>query len=242
MFKKSLVPILCVFLSCIVHAGVVSIGMTKKAVPVAENGVAWGGGATFLAGKDAVNADGITFGDRQAVYLQFDLSSIADTITSEAGTSDWKTTSITLSLAETWYPHNTNFYMGAGMFDVSMVTGISWDSLLFDPTTDMATTIESLGEFYHEWEETDQTWETHLYMPTSDYALSLTDSFLSTLTTGSLLDLYLSPNDSTIGLAFFNQNWGGEPLLEIGYSVVPEPATLTCLLGGMVILLTGKRK
>ena len=239
MFKKGVVLILCI-ISSAVNAGVISVGMTTAAVPVAETGTAWGGGATFLAGTEAVNANGNLYGDQQATYLQFDLSSIAESITAETEASNWTITSITLSLPETWYPHNTSFYLGAGMFDISMVSGTTWNALTFDPTTNVGITSESVGEFYHEWENTDIAWHTQLDT-ISYYELTLTGSLLSTLIDGQLLNLYMSPIDSTVGLAFFNQNWGGEPLLEIEYSSVPEPTTIMCLLSGLLIQVIRKR-
>lgn len=234
--KNGVCLLLCVLCGSIVRAGVISVEMSTPAVPLIADGTAWGGGATFIAGEDAVNKDGGTFGDTQVAYLAFDLSSLTETLTLEAGTDDWEIVSMTLTLAETWYPHNASFYLGAGTFGVSMVSGIDWNSLVFDPSGSDEAAMESLGGFYHVWEDTEETWDTHLYMPTSEYGLALTDSFLDTVLNGDMLTLLLTPTSSTVGLAFFNQNWGGGPTLEIAYSIVPEPTTLACLLTGMVVL------
>ena len=78
--KNGVCLLLCVLCGSIVRAGVISVEMSTPAVPLIADGTAWGGGATFIAGEDAVNKDGGTFGDTQVAYLAFDLSSLTETL------------------------------------------------------------------------------------------------------------------------------------------------------------------
>ena len=235
---KKIVGIMLLFFTIGANASLVSVGLMESAVPVSQTDTAWGGGATFLAGSDAVNKDGGSFDNYQAAYLTFSLTDAIAAIVGDSNGSDYSIDSITLNLPETWYPHNASFYLGAGDFDVSLISGTDTDGLTYD---DPDFTMESLGVFYHEWEDTDETWDTHLYMPTSSYALTITDSLLSALLNGSDITLYLSPESDSVGLAFFNQNWGGGPTLDIDYSVVPEPSTVLLLLAGSASVIRRKR-
>jgi hypothetical protein len=231
MKKNFFIVCMCI-VSSMAGASVISVNMSDSVV-VADTGSPWSGGATFFAGESAVNASGSTFNNEQVAYLNFSVSSAISSIASEAAGNDWYIKNVTLSLAETWYPHNTKFYLGAGLFDISMVLNSDWS---FDPSESTDVTIESLGEFYHDWEATDQAWSTSLYVPTSSYELDLTNMLLSTLSNSSDITLFLSAIDSTTGLAFFNNNWGGGPILQIEYDIVPEPASILCLLAGSVLL------
>ena len=237
MLQKGILYFLVIVCGSIVEAGTISVELTTKAVPISENGSAWGGGATFLAGSQAINCNDGTFGNSQEAYMYFEVSSLVDSITAEAGTTDWAITGVDLVLAETWYPHNASFYMGAGTFEVSLVDGIDFDNLTYEPSV----TAESLGEFYHVWEDTTEAWNTRMCTPTSEYELSLTDSLEAALLSGDTLDLLLAPTSDTVGLAFFNVNWGGAPVIEIEYSAVPEPATIGLMLIGAAVIRKRKK-
>ena len=243
--------------SCLVGAGNVlaQITMTNNPTqdafvrsldPTHNYGAA---GALSVSGSIATNTSGIQEGLLDS-FLQFNLSGTVASFNSAFGAGQWAISSVTLGVTAQ-SANNSIFNFGPGQFAVDWMGNNFWQEgtgTPMGPTTNGITYAqepsllnsnvdETLGAFNYGGATSGRM----------NLSLGLTPGFLSEISTGSLVSLYMTatPN-STVGFTFNSENFGtasARPSIIITAVAVPETSTVV-LLGAscMVLAVMGHRR
>lgn len=194
-----------------------------------------GAGALAISGSIATNSASINNGLLDS-FLQFNVSSTVSNFNTTFGTGQWTIASITLGVTA-MAPNNSVFNYGSGTFAVNWMANNGWTEGTGTPASPGNTGItysqessllnsnvdEALGTFNYNGATTGRM----------NFSLGLTSGFLSEISTGSLVSLYMTATtNSTVGFTFNSENFGtasARPAIIITAIAVPEPSAMVLL-------------
>ena len=195
-----------------------------------------GAGALSVAGSIATNIIGQQEGLLDS-FLRFDVSSVVSNFNSSFGVGQWAISRVILNVTEQTDVNNTIFNGGVGQFEIRWIATNSWtegSGKPNAPTTDGITWNDepsllksnldkSIGMFFNGGTNG------VVRLP-----LGASNSFVSNLSTGSLVSLYLTATtNSTIGFTFHSRNFVDPtqwPFLEI--TAVPVSRIISLVIVG----------
>jgi len=206
-------------------------------------------GALSVSGSIATNTSGAQEGLLDS-FLQFNVSSAVASFNSAFGAGQWAISSVTLGVTAQ-SANNADFNFGPGQFAVDWMGNNSWQEGTGTPASPTSNGITYAQEPSLLNSNVDESLGTYSYGGATsgrmNLSLGLTPGFISEISTGSLVSLYMTatPN-STIGFTFNSENFGtasARPSIIITAVAVPEPSTVF-LLGAscMVLAAMGRRR
>jgi len=200
-------------------------------------------GALSVSGSIAINTNGQQEGVLDS-FLQFNESNAVASFNSAFGAGQWTISSATLTLTAT-SPNNAIFNYGSGSFQVRWIGDNAWQEGTGTPNSPATNGItyaqepsilnsnvdESLGTFNYNGATSGQT----------SLSLGLPGGFISQISTGTLVSLYMTATPgSTVGFTFNSRHFTSSaawPMLDITAVAIPEPSTVG-LLGLSCLILT----
>jgi hypothetical protein len=218
----------------------------RSADPTHNYGAA---GALSVSGPIATNSLGAQNGLLDS-FLQFNVSSAVSSFNTAFGAGQWTIAGITLGVTAQ-APNNTVFNYGSGTFAVEWMANNSWTEGTGTPASPTSTGITYSQESSLLNSNVDEALGTFNYSGATsgrmNLSLGLTSGFLSEISTGSLVSLYMTaPTNSTIGFTFNSENFGtasARPSIIITAVAVPEPTTAALLDASCVVLAAmGRRR
>ncbi len=174
----------------------------------------------------------------QMTLLRFDAAGLQATFDADYGAGNWLVTAASLTLFSSvsiagQQPGNASFNrIAAGGFEFDLLgnddwneEGITWNTLpSILPGNNNGNTLTSLGAFF--WPAAGQ--------PSSTWTLNPDENLFQKISNGELLTLLGQPTvGSTVGYLFNTQTTGARALLNVTAEAVPEPASITLLIGGL---------
>jgi len=215
----------------------------RSADPTHSYGLA---GALSVSGLVATNGSGVQQGQLDS-FLRFDVSAAVSQFNNAFGAGQWTITNVSLTLTEQASPAQTIFNRGVGQFEVRWIANDSWVEGNGTPTSPGTTGIKWNDEPSVLNPGVDQTLGMFVNPGTNGtvtMALGLPTSFLSDLSAGGAVSLFLTaPTNSTVGFTFNSKDFTGSssawPTLAI--TAIPEPgAAGLVLLAGLVLGARGR--
>jgi hypothetical protein len=208
--------------------------------------------ATAHPGNNSANA---AKGEFDSV-LRFDLSAAVAALNTEYGVGDWSISALTLTLNTSstvgnsmfnspgtsgsfdisWMSDDGGWVQGTGTQSPASYTGITYDSLQTTLSTTPATLLNSASYV-----------AAGTLVPET-FSVGVSDAdFLAALLAGDSISLLLTPADSQVAFNFTSHSYGGgsNPALyspTLTLTVVPEPAPLALLAGGLGLLCVRLRR
>jgi hypothetical protein len=194
------------------------------------------------AGSLAIAAPGLPQGEFQSV-LQFDLSSVQSSFNAQFGAGQWTIQSVTLQLTSS--PHNNTIFndIAAGQFNVSLMQNNSWlegTGTGGVPSSDGISFSSLTGTYLNN--AVDQALGTFSFPGGSSgqnsYALSLSSSLVSDLTSGGDVSLRLFAADNSVSYLFTSRSGGAaaRPDLLVQAVAVPEPSAVGLCAAALIVL------
>jgi hypothetical protein len=211
----------------------------RSADPTHNYGAA---GALAVSGSIATNSLGVQNGLLDS-FLQFNVSGAVSSFNTAFGVGQWTITGITLGVTAQ-APNNTDFNYGSGTFAVNWMGNNSWTEGSGTPGSPGTNGITYSQETSLLNSNVDEALGTFNYGGATsgrmNFSLGLTSGFLSEISTGSLVSLYMTatPN-STVGFTFNSENFGtasARPSIIITAIAVPEPSTVVLLGASCTVL------
>ncbi len=206
-----------------------------------------GAGALSVSGLVATNASGQQEGQLDS-FLRFNASGAVSQFNIAYGVGQWTITGVTLTLTEQGAPAQSLFNRGVGQFQVNWIANDSWTEGTGTPTSPSATGINWNSEPSILSPGVDQSLGTFVNGGTNGtvtLSLGLNASFVSDISTGTLVSLYMTaPTNSTVGFTFNSREFGtasARPLLSVTAVAVPEPSTVGLVLMAGWLLLVQRR-
>jgi hypothetical protein len=206
-------------------------------------------GALSVSGSIATNTSGAQEGLLDS-FLQFNVSGVVASFNNAFGAGQWAISSVTLGVTAQ-SANNADFNFGSGQFSVDWMGNNSWLEGTGTPASPTTTGITYAQEPSLLNSNVDESLGTFTYGGATsgrmNLSLGLTPGFISEISTGSLVSVYMTatPN-STIGFTFNSENFGtasARPSIIITAVAVPEPATVVLLgLSCMVLAAMGHRR
>ncbi len=222
----------------------VADAFVRSADPTHNYGAA---GALSVSGMVATNGSGQQEGQLDS-FLRFDASGAVNQFNIAYGVGQWTIAGVTLTLTEQASPAQTIFNRGVGQFQVNWIANNSWTEGTGTPTSPSATGINWDSEPSVLSPGVDQSLGTFVNGGTNGtvtLSLGLNTSFVSDISTGVLVSLYMTaPTNSTIGFTFNSREFGtasARPLLSVTAVAVPEPGTAALVLMAGSLLLVQRR-
>jgi hypothetical protein len=210
-----------------------------------------GAGALSVSGTIATNASGVQEGSLDS-FIRFDISSSFAQFNTTFGVGDWTISSAKLLLTETVAPPQAIFNRGVGQFEVRWIANSSWVEGTGNPNTPTTNGIVYNDEPSVLNPSLDATLGTFTNGGTNGldtFSLGTPSAFISDVSTGGLVDLYLTaPAGSTIGFTFNAHEFGtasARPILQLTAVAIPEPATAALVglsIAALVALRRARRK
>ena len=206
-------------------------------------------GALAVSGSIATNSSGINNGLLDS-FLQFNVSGAVSSFNTAFGVGQWTITGITLGVMAQ-PPNNTIFNYSSGAFAVNWMANNAWTEGIGTPASPTSTGITYSQESSLLNSNVDEALGTFNYGGATsgrmNLSLGLTSGFLSEISTGSLVSLYMTAtSNSTVGLTFNSENFGtasARPSIIITAVAVPEPSTMALLaVSGLVLVAMGHRR
>jgi hypothetical protein len=202
-----------------------------------------GAGALSVSGLVATNGSGQQQGQLDS-FLRFDASGAVNQFNSTYGAGQWTITGVTLTLTEQAAPAQNIFNRGVGSFEVRWIGNDSWAEGTGTPISVSSTGIKWNDEPSILNPGVDQSLGTFVNGGTNGtvrLSLNLNASFVSDLSTGVLVSLYMTaPTNSTVGFTFNAREFGtasARPSLSVTAVAVPEPGTAALVLVAGPLLL-----
>ncbi len=206
-------------------------------------------GALSVSGSIAVNTNGQQEGLLDS-FLQFNVSNTVASFNGAFGAGEWAISSVTLALTAT-SPNNAVFNYGSGSFAVRWIGDNVWQegtgtpnspatngiSYAQEPSILNSNVDESLGTFNYNGATSGQM----------SLSLGLAGGFISQISTGNLVSLYMTATPgSSVGFTFNSRHFTSSsawPMLDITAVAIPEPTTAG-LIGLSCLILTamGRRR
>jgi len=200
-------------------------------------------GALSVSGSSAVNGPGDQMGTLDT-FMRFNVAGVVAQMDAQFGAGNWEFTDAVLLLTEDPAPANPIFNWGVGQFEIRWIASDAWlegtgspnspktdgvcyadEAALLNPALDAA-----LGVFSNTLIAED-----HLY------ALALAGPFEDDLLAAGDVSFFLTASDESVGFTFYSRTVsGGRPFptlyltADVGSQAIPEPATATLLLIGML--------
>ena len=204
----------------------------RSADPTHNYGAA---GALAVSGSIATNSASINNGLLDS-FLQFNVSSAVSSFNTAFGVGQWTITGITLGVTA-MAPNNAVFNYGSGTFAVDWMANNGWTEGTGTPASPGNTGITYSQEPSLLNSNVDEALGTFNYGGATsgrmNFSLGLTSGFLSEISTGSLVSLYMTATtNSTVGFTFNSENFGtasARPSLILTAVAVPEPSTMVLL-------------
>jgi len=214
----------------------------RSLVPGANYGAA---GALAVSGSSALNGAGQQMGILDT-FMKFNVAGVVAQMDAQFGAGNWEFTDAVLRLTEDPAPQNPILNWGVGQFEIRWIASDAWlegtgQPLYVPPRTDgvcyadEATFLNpavdaALGLFSNTLTAGD-----HLY------ALDLAGPFVDDLMDAGDVSFFLTASDESVGFTFYSRSVsGGRPFptlyltADVAAQAVPEPATATLLLVGML--------
>jgi hypothetical protein len=218
----------------------------RSADPTHNYGAA---GALSVSGPIATNSLGAQNGLLDS-FLQFNVSGAVSSFNTAFGAGQWTISGITLGVTAQ-APNNTVFNYGSGTFAVDWMGNNSWTEGTGTPASPGSTVInygqessllnsnvdEALGTFNYDGATSGRM----------NLSLGLTPGFISEISTGSLVSLYMTAtSNSTVGFTFNSENFGtasARPALILTAVAIPEPSTVVLVgVSCIVLAASGRRR
>ena len=206
-------------------------------------------GALAVSGSIATNSMGINNGLLDS-FLEFNVSGAVSSFNTAFGVGQWTITGITLGVTA-MAPNNPVFNYGSGTFAVDWMANNGWTEGTGTPASPGSTGITYSQESSLLNSNVDEALGTFNYGGAAsgrmNLSLGLTSGFLSEISTGGLVSLYMTatPN-STVGFTFNSENFGtasARPSIIITAVAVPEPTTVFLLGTSCTVLAAmGRRR
>ena len=184
-------------------------------------------GALSVSGIYATNASGTTNGAFDT-FMRFNSAAMVTSLNSVFGLNNWVIGGARLVLTEVGQPAQTIFNRDKGSFEIRWIANNTWTEgtgMPNTPTTDgicynneatllNTSTDKSLGIFTNAGVNF-----------TNSFQLGLPPAFVSSLTAGGEVDLFLTATDPKIGFTFNSQNFTSSPAVRpfLIISAVPMP-------------------
>jgi len=192
-------------------------------------------GALSVSGSIATNSTGINNGLLDS-FLQFNVSGAVSSFNSALGVGQWMITVITLGVT-VQAPNNPVFNYGSGTFAVDWMGNNSWTEGTGTPASPGNTGITYSQDTSLLNSNVDEALGTFNYGGATsgrmNLPLGLTPGFISEISTGSLVSLYMTATPgSTVGFTINSENFGtasARPSIIITAVAVPEPSTVVLL-------------
>lgn len=206
-------------------------------------------GALSVSGLTATNSAG-SAGGLEDSFLQFNVSGDITSFNSTFGVGQWTITSIMLGVTA-MAPNNPVFNYGSGTFAVDWMANNGWTEGTGTPASPTSTGITYAQESSLLNSNVDESLGTFNYGGATsgrmNLSLGLTPGFISEISTGNLVSLYMTATaNSTVGFTFNSENFGtasARPSLILTAVAVPEPSTVILLGTSCVALVAmGRRR
>ena len=200
-----------------------------------------GAGALSVSGSTATNASGVANGVFDT-FIRFNTAGMVSNFNSTFGTNNWVVNGAILSVTEVGAPTQTIFNRGKGAFEIRWIANDTWTE-----GTGMPNTPTTTGIVYNN--------EATLLNVANDFTLgSFTNSgidglitfpfqlpvaFVSDLSSGGEVGLYLKAIDSGTGFTFNSRSFGttsARPFLVV--SAIPRPFIKSISVSGTDVLLS----
>jgi hypothetical protein len=204
-------------------------------------------GALSVSGSTATNSTGSPGGLLDS-FLQFNVSSDITNFNGTFGVGQWAISSVTLGVTAQ-SPNNVVFNYGVGQFAVNWLGNNSWQEGTGTPSSPTTNGITYAQESSLLNSNVDEALGAFTYGGATsgrmNMSLGLTPGFVSEISTGSLISLFMTAISNSVGFTFNSENFmtaSSRPSLIITAVAVPEPSTMVLLGTSYMILAAMARR
>lgn len=199
-----------------------------------------GAGALSVSGATATNTSGVAMGIADS-FIRFNTGAMVTNFNSLFGTNNWGVNGATLVVTEVGIPNNPVIDIGKGAFEIEWISNDDWtegtgtpaaptsNGIVYTNEPTLLTNVTTLGIFTNTAANS-----------TNSYPLSLSAPFVTSLSRGGDVNLYLTAIDPTTGFTFDSRSFttaSERPFVVI--SAVPQPAIVGISLTGSDVIVSG---